>query len=371
VPQDLVERVLAGDPRALPRLVSLVERGTAAGEAAVRRLYRRTGGAHVVGITGPPGAGKSTLIGALVGAFRATGRRVGVVAVDPSSPVSGGAVLGDRLRMMRWHDDPDVFVRSLAARGRLGGLATATADVVHLLDAVGFDPVLVETVGAGQDGVAVAAVAQTVVVVQVPGLGDEIQAIKAGQLEIGDVLVVNKADLPGADEVERHLRQAAVPPADSGGWEVPVVRTAAGADEGIAGLRAAIDAHREFLRRGGGEGWRARQVERARAETLDRVRAELERRFASAAGGAGLDGELAAVVDRRRAPGALAADVIAALDRGLLAAGGDPVGDQGGGRAGADPVVDVDDDQAGRARLEHRRQGAHPAAAEAVADRGR
>ncbi len=373
-PSDLADRLLAGDPRALPRLVSLVERGSPAGENALRRLYARTGQAHVVGITGPPGAGKSTLVGALIGAVRRAGHRVGVVAVDPSSPVTGGALLGDRVRMPGWHDDPDVFVRSLASRGRLGGLSAATADVVHLLDAAGYDPILIETVGAGQDGVAIAALALTVVVLQVPGLGDGVQAIKAGPLEVADLLVVNKADLPGAGELVRDLGLATPPPERTGGWSVPVLRTAASTGEGIDDLRPAIAAHRAHLRAGDGAGWRARLQRAARAEVLDRLRAELERRFAPGYGLDNVDQALGDVAARRRPPGDLAAALVAAFDASLPAAvagGGDPVRDQGGGRPGPDPVVDVDHDETGRARLEHRRHCPDPATAETVADRGR
>lgn len=348
----LIERFLAGEPRALARLVSLIERGGTPADDAVAALYPHSGRAHVVGITGPPGAGKSSLIGALIEEFRAAGRRVGVVAVDPSSPRSGGAVLGDRLRMMSRHADEGVFIRSLASRGRLGGLAAVAGDVVHLLDAAGYDVVLVETVGAGQDGVAVADLAHSVVVVQVPGLGDGVQAIKAGMLEIGDLFVVNKADLPGADEVDAHLRLALPTSEADEAWHVPILRVSASTGDGVAALRAAIDDHLAHLRRGDGERWRARVRAIARAETLDRVRTELEWRLTAAGRGAALDARLDAVAERRLSPGVVAAAFIAAVDSGLsggVPGGGDAVGDQGRGRPGADPVVDVDDDQTRRA----------------------
>jgi LAO/AO transport system kinase len=278
----LADRVRAGDPRALPRLISLLERGSEAGQRALADLYPNAGQAHVVGITGPPGAGKSTLVNALIGAIRDTGRRVAVLAIDPSSPASGGAVLGDRIRMMERHADDNVFIRSMAARGRLGGLAAAAADVVHLFDAVGFDVVLIETVGAGQDGVEIARLAQTVVVLQVPGLGDGVQAIKAGILEVGDILVVNKADQPGAPELGRVLRQAVMPLTAGEQRQVPVVPVMATTGDGIDRLLAAIDEHRAYLSASGRADERAEIA--ARSEVLTRLRTEIERRLDNASG---------------------------------------------------------------------------------------
>ena len=301
----LVQRLQAGDRRALPRLITLLEQGHHAGQAALAELLPETGRAHVVGVTGPPGAGKSTLVNALIGAFRECGRRVAVVAVDPSSPLSGGAVLGDRIRMMERHADPDVFIRSMAARGKLGGLAAATADVVHLLDAADFDPVIIETVGAGQDGIDIAHLAQTVVVVQVPGLGDGVQAIKAGVLEVGDILVVNKADLPGARELQRLLRQAVMPLADAPRPEIPVVATNAATGEGVGALRQAIDEHRAGLIASGE--WQVRSDAAARHEVLARVRHELERRLEQDAGSAPAVAEAVAAVASRQKTAADAA----------------------------------------------------------------
>ncbi len=273
---DLLDRARRGDPRATARLVTLVEDGSPllpelavllcaavaapGGSASGRASGRAAGGARVVGLTGPPGVGKSTLTSALVTAFRARDERVAVIAVDPSSPFSGGALLGDRVRMQEHATDPGVFIRSMAARGQLGGLAAATPQAIRVLSGVGFDVVLVETVGVGQSEVEVAAAADTVVLVLAPGMGDGVQAAKAGILEIGDVYVVNKADRDGAEATARELRHMVrlgrqLGTADGSGWERPVLRTvatsanggAAGADQseatGVAELVAALDAH--------------------------------------------------------------------------------------------------------------------------------
>lgn len=202
----LAEAALAGDRRALARLLTEIENRTPAAEPALRLLYPRAGRAHLVGITGPPGAGKSTLVAALIGELRASGRSVGVIAVDPSSPISGGAILGDRVRMQAHAEDPEVFIRSMAARGHAGGLAATSGAAAAVLDAVGFEVVFLETVGAGQSEVEVAAAADTTVVLEAPEMGDEIQAIKAGLLEVADIVVVNKGDRPGAQRTAAQLR---------------------------------------------------------------------------------------------------------------------------------------------------------------------
>src|SRR4051794_4771045 len=199
----LLDRFAQGDVSALARLATYVENGDPLGIDAIGRIYPLTGNAVVVGITGPPGAGKSTLIDGMIENWRASGHRVGVIAVDPTSPVSGGATLGDRIRIRERPDDPGVFVRSMASRGRRGGLAPATAGMIHLLDATGFDRILVETVGVGQEDVDIASLAHLTILLQVPGAGDGVQALKAGLLEIADLYVVNKADLPGAELLTR------------------------------------------------------------------------------------------------------------------------------------------------------------------------
>jgi len=246
VTEQLVEEALGGQRRALARLLTLVENGDPQGREALRLLYPRSGRAHVVGITGAAGSGKSTLIFALARALRAMGKRVGIVAVDPTSPFTKGALLGDRVRMQGLTSDPEVFIRSMASRGAIGGLAPTTVDMVTVLDAVGKDVVIVETVGAGQDEVEIMDAAHTVVVVTVPGTGDEIQAIKAGIFEIAHILVVNKCDLPRADLLARQLAEF-VNLEKEDGWRVPIVQTIAIREDGVASLVEALEAHRRHL----------------------------------------------------------------------------------------------------------------------------
>ncbi len=248
--ENLVAEALRGDRRALARLLSLVENGGLAAQEVMRLLYPRSGRAHVVGITGAAGSGKSTLIFSLARALRSQGLKVGIVAVDPTSPFSKGALLGDRIRMQGLTSDAGVFIRSMASRGAIGGLAPATMDVITVMDAVGKDVIIVETVGAGQDEVEVMDAAHTVVVVTVPGAGDEIQAIKAGIFEIAHILVVNKADLPRADILARQLAEF-VNLDKPDGWHVPVLQTVAIRDDGVDELVAALQSHREHLLQSG------------------------------------------------------------------------------------------------------------------------
>ena len=259
---DLVEKILQGDARSAARLMTLIENGTAEAITALKALYPHTGKAFVVGVTGPPGSGKSTLTDGITEELRRLGKTVGIVAVDPTSPFTGGAILADRIRMQRHSLDADVFIRSMATRGHLGGLARATNDVVDVLDAAGKEYVLIETVGVGQDEVEVVRAAHTSIVVAVPGMGDDIQAIKAGIMEIGDLFVVNKADRDGADrtvmeiEMMLHLGMA------TGGWQPKVLRTVAIKGEGVAELTRVILEHQAYLEKDAGH--RQKGKERSR-----------------------------------------------------------------------------------------------------------
>lgn len=278
---DLAERLLQGDRRALARMVTLIENDAPEAHDYLAQLYLRSGRAHIIGVTGSPGAGKSTLVMQLTRELRKRDLRVGVVAVDPSSPFSGGAILGDRIRMQELAGDPNVFIRSMASRGNLGGLAASTRDVVRALDAAGYDLVIIETVGAGQAEVEIVRAAHTVLVVTVPGMGDDIQALKAGILEIADIFVVNKADRPGADQaaaelrmllglVEKQKRQAEQ-------WRVPILKTSATQNQGIAEVVDAMARHRAFLEESGQIAQRnQRQV---RSEVLALLQHSLMRRL--------------------------------------------------------------------------------------------
>lgn len=251
--EEAVSDVLRGKTAAIARMLSRVERGSAGADADAAALYRYGGNAHIIGVTGAPGAGKSTLVGRLGAQFNRRGRKVAILAIDPSSPYTGGAILGDRIRMQDLTEGCDVFIRSMATRGSIGGLARAAVDAISVLDAARFDVIIVETVGAGQDEVAVADAAQTTLVVSVPGLGDDIQAIKAGILEIADLHVVNKADLTGADRVIAQLRDVLrfgpmVPPQ---GWRIPVLGVSALKGEGLEGLAEKLDEHLNWLTKSG------------------------------------------------------------------------------------------------------------------------
>ena len=275
---ELVTQALAANRYALARLISLVEDDGTQARAALAALYPHTGQAHVVGVTGAPGTGKSTLVNELAKSLRARGTTVGVVAVDPSSPFTGGALLGDRLRMRDLAGDPGVFIRSMASRGSLGGLARTTNDVVKVLDAAGFAVVLVETIGAGQAEVDIARTAHTTIVVEAPGLGDEVQALKAGLMEIADVLVVNKADRPGAAQTARALemvmgRNAPAGEAGEPAWRPPILQTVALDGTGVAEVLQAVGAHREHLRASGL--WARREQARVETELLNVLREEL------------------------------------------------------------------------------------------------
>jgi LAO/AO transport system kinase len=330
----LIEQAMAGRRRALARLMTLVENDEAAARIIVRAVYPRTGKAQLIGITGSPGSGKSTLVNEMAKALRAGDQLVGIVAVDPSSPFSGGALLGDRVRMRALAGDRGMFIRIMASRGSLGGLARTTGNVVRLLDAAGYDVILIETVGAGQAEVDIASAAHTTVVIEAPGMGDEIQSIKAGILEIADILVVNKADRPGADRTIRALKsmlqmgaggrgserilhhgrmmEANATDGDSAGdvaddgaaargrWRVPVVATIATEGQGISELMDSVAAHLRQLR--AGNDWRARELDRSRQEIGQLLQAEFMARLLTAVPLAVREELIAAVAERAMDP---------------------------------------------------------------------
>jgi LAO/AO transport system kinase len=316
---ELVRAAILGDKRAIARLISIAENNGTLAREALKALYPYTGKAHVIGVTGAPGTGKSTLVNELAKEFRLRGFKVGIVAVDPTSPFTGGAILGDRIRMRDLYNDPGVFIRSMATRGSLGGLARATADAVKILDAAGYDKILVETVGAGQAEVDIASTAHTTIVVEVPGLGDDIQVIKAGILEIADIFVVNKADLEGADGVALSLevmmslgnsekiihhgilmeiKPAAQSPQPR--WRPPICKTIATRGEGIKALAETIEKHLAFLKESGA--WEEKEKLRASREVEEILRTELLKRVLSKVDRQAIEEILGRVVKREIDP---------------------------------------------------------------------
>jgi LAO/AO transport system kinase len=310
-----VERALAGDTRALARLLSAVEDDAPRIRSVIKDLLPKTGAARIIGLTGAPGVGKSTVTAALVGAFRAAGRRVAVLAVDPTSPFTGGALLGDRIRMQDHATDEAVFIRSMASRGHLGGLAAATPQAIRVLDAAGFELIIIETVGVGQAEIAIASLADSVVVLLAPGMGDAIQAAKAGILEVADMFVVNKADKPDAQQVVRDLRNMiALGRHGPDDWKPPIITTVGSTGEGIDELAARLDAHWDWLR-SSGELERRRQA-RAREEITALVIAALRGHLAAdAAQPGGLDELAAAVADGSLDPFAAAGELLGQASR--------------------------------------------------------
>jgi LAO/AO transport system kinase len=311
---ELADAAVAGDRRALARVLTAVENRTDVAEGAMRRLYPQAGRAHLVGITGPPGSGKSTLVAALIAEIRAGGGSVAVVAVDPSSPITGGALLGDRVRMQAYAGDDGVFIRSMASRGHAGGLASTSTAAAAVLDAAGFDRILIETVGTGQSEVEVAAAADTTVVLEAPEMGDEVQAIKAGLLEVADLVVVNKGDKPGAQRTAAQLRAmlVAAAPRTGTGWGAggaavdrprpkrpDVLITTAATGAGVPELLAALDRHRAVGRAGEAAGAR---LARARSQVFAIVAERLEAEFASGDRRSRTDEVLAEVAEHRLDP---------------------------------------------------------------------
>lgn len=319
-PAALVDQVLAGQRLALARLITLLENEDPAGRAALDRLFAHTGRAHIIGVTGSPGAGKSSLVNQLARSFRHPAAEVqpltvAIIAVDPTSPFTGGALLGDRVRMRDLAGDAGVFIRSMASRGALGGLARATAAAAQALDAAGFDVILIETVGAGQAEVDIARLAHTTLVVEAPGMGDDIQAIKAGILEIADILVVNKADRPGAENTLRALRGMLENGRNSAdGWQTRLVATVATEQRGIAELRAAIDAHAAHLR--AGSAWAERDQARLQAELEALVQRELVARWRAGLSPADYQQTLKRLAARELSPYQALEQLLAQAERG-------------------------------------------------------
>ncbi|HVU67012.1 MAG TPA: methylmalonyl Co-A mutase-associated GTPase MeaB [Ktedonobacteraceae bacterium] len=316
--QNIVERLLQGDRRALARMVTLIENEAPAARRYLAELHQHSGQAHIIGVTGAPGAGKSTLVTHLVRELRKRERKVGVIAVDPSSPFSGGALLGDRIRMMELAGDPQVFIRSMASRGSVGGLSAATRDVVRAMDAARYDPIIIETVGTGQAEVEVMRAAQSVLVVCAPGMGDEVQAIKAGILEIADIFAVSKADRPGADQTVAELAMMlSLDPArrqhdkSRPYWKIPVLKTSALTDSGLVELADALQQHRAYLNESGQLAGRAQRQVRSEIETL--LQHALSNTLQQEVSAQEWQGLIADITSRERDPYSVAAELAARL----------------------------------------------------------
>jgi LAO/AO transport system kinase len=279
--QSWMERLRSGDPRALARAISAVENRAPESAQLLKTLFPFSGQARILGLTGPPGAGKSTLVDQLARHYRREGKTLGIIAVDPTSPYTGGAILGDRIRMQDHHADEGIYIRSMATRGSLGGLARTTADVATVLDASGRQLILIETVGVGQDEVDIVRLADVTIVILVPGMGDDVQTIKAGIMEIADIFVINKSDRDGAERVEREIRTMQSLATRHDGWVPPVVKTVASEGKGIEELAATIANYERYLQKENLvlkrniQNWRERLVEMLRDAMLERARAEL------------------------------------------------------------------------------------------------
>jgi LAO/AO transport system kinase len=311
--QPLVEQLRAGDPRALARAISTVENRTPGWSDLLKALFPHSGQARIVGLTGPPGAGKSTLVGQLARHYREENRTVGIIAVDPTSPYTGGAILGDRIRMQDHFSDPGIYIRSMATRGSLGGLARTTADVATVLDASGRDLVMIETVGVGQDEVDIVRLAEVTIVILVPGMGDDVQTIKAGIMEIADIFVINKSDREGAERVEREIRALQSLAVRSDNWTPPIVKTVATEGTGIADLAAAIGDYEAYLQKENlvlkhnVENWQNRLVEMLRDALLDRACDRL--------GNGAVARYAAEVAEHKRDPYSLVEEIVNTMER--------------------------------------------------------
>ena len=308
----LLQDLLKGDTRALSRVITRVENRSADSLDILRQLFPQTGKSQIIGVTGSPGSGKSTLVDRLAAEFRKKNNTVGIIAVDPSSPFTGGAILGDRIRMQTLGVDPGVYIRSMATRGHLGGLAAATADVAAVLEAAGKDPVLIETVGVGQDEIDIVRLAEISIVVLVPGMGDDIQALKAGIMEIGDIFVINKCDRPGVEKMERAILGLLSLGHREDGWQPPIVKTTATKGEGVAELLEAIDRYYVFFRNSISRSRKKQEAERQRLINL------LEERLVNTAVEQIFpDGELNdlvnAIAERRQDPYSVVEQIIRSL----------------------------------------------------------
>jgi GTPase len=308
-----VDQLRAGDPRALARAISTVENRTAGWSELLKALFPHSGQARIFGLTGPPGAGKSTLVDQLAHHYRKEKRTVGIIAVDPTSPYTGGAILGDRIRMQEHFSDPGIYIRSMATRGSLGGLARTTADVATVLDASGRDLVMIETVGVGQDEVDIVRLADITIVILVPGMGDDVQTIKAGIMEIADIFVINKCDRDGAERVEREIRALQSLAVRSDHWTPPIVKTIASQGAGIAELAAAIHDYETYLQKENlavsrkVENWQNRLLEMLRDGLLERAREQL--------GNGALARYAAEVAEHRRDPYSLVEEIVNSLGK--------------------------------------------------------
>jgi len=313
--QQFITHVRAGDARTLARAISAVEDHAPESVELLKALFPFTGNALVVGLTGAPGSGKSTLVDQLAREYRRRHRTVGIIAVDPTSPYTGGAILGDRIRMQSHHADEGIYIRSMATRGYLGGLASTTADVATVLDAAGKDVILVETVGVGQDEIDIVRLAEVTIVILVPGMGDDVQSIKAGIMEIADIFVINKSDREGAERVEREIRAMQTLAIRSDKWTPPIIKTVATEGKGVPELAQAIDSYVEFLKKENltlnkkVQNWRERLVEMLRESLLERVLREQM-------GDGAVTRYAAEVAEHRRDPYSLVEEIVAGLGKG-------------------------------------------------------
>jgi GTPase len=309
----LVDRLRSGDARTLARAISMVENRAPGWSELLKALFPHTGNARVVGLTGAPGSGKSTLVDQLAKHYRKENQTVGIIAVDPTSPYTGGAILGDRIRMQDHYSDPGIYIRSMATRGSLGGLARATADAATVLDASGRDLIMIETVGVGQDEVDIVRLADVTIVILVPGMGDDVQTIKAGIMEIADIFVINKSDLDGAERVEREIRAMQSLDMRKDGWTPPVVKTVASQGQGTAELAVAIANYQAYLReenlafKKNVENWQERLIEMLRDAMLEEARARMDR--------GSLELYAAEVAEHKRDPYTLVEEIVRKIDR--------------------------------------------------------